>query len=296
MAGEPILGDGVIARLAFVTIIIIVFYICLRIGIVVLAYFYGENKSPHLLDGMVKTNNYKLIKQDPRVVGSKPVYRSDNENTGGEFTWSFWLYMDSTQSVVTDSNGDNVPYHIFSKGSKQLVSVDNLRYTSTNCPGAYLSVEKDETTNEIKHNLQILMDTYGNSLNDDFSGRGDGENNIEITDLPIKKWINIIIRVQHKTVDIFVNGVLSRRQIYSNVIKQNYGDVHVGLEVGDSTTTKGIEDGFLSNLWYYDKAIGTVEILNIVNNGPDTTYLGNDHISSVPSYLSRGWYTSSLIS
>ena len=52
---------------------------------------------------MVKTNNYKLIKQDPRVIGAKPVYRSDNENTGGEFTWSFWLFMDKTQSIVTDS-------------------------------------------------------------------------------------------------------------------------------------------------------------------------------------------------
>ena len=91
MAGESILGDGVIARLAFITIIIIAFYISLRIGIVILALVYGENKSPHLFDGMLKTNNYKLIKQDPRVVGSVPVYRSDNENTGGEFTWSFWL-------------------------------------------------------------------------------------------------------------------------------------------------------------------------------------------------------------
>ena len=245
---------------------------------------------------MVKTNNYKLIKQDPRVIGAKPVYRSDNENTGGEFTWSFWLFMDNTQSIVTDSNGDNIPYHIFSKGAKQYVSVDNSRYTSTNAPGAYLVVEEDTTTNEIKNNLQILIDTYGNSLNDDFSGRANGENNIEITDLPIRKWINVIIRVQHKTVDVFVNGVLSRRQIYSNVIKQNYGDVHVGLEVGDSTTTKGVEDGYLSNLWYYDKAIGTVEILSIVNNGPNTTYLGDEQISSVPSYLSRGWYTSSLIS
>ena len=72
MAGEPILGDGVIGRLAFITIIIISFYIFLRIGIVILAYVYGENKSPHLIDGMVKTNNYKLIKQDPRIVGSKP--------------------------------------------------------------------------------------------------------------------------------------------------------------------------------------------------------------------------------
>ena len=79
------------------------------------------------------------------------------------------------------------------------------------------------------------------------------------------------------------------RQIYSNVIKQNYGDVHVGLEVGDSVTTKGI-DGYLSNLWYYDKAIGTVEILSIVNNGPNIKYLGDDQISSVLLFIKRMVY------
>ena len=83
MSGEPILGNGIIPRLAFITIIIIAFYILLRIGLVILAYFYGENKSPHLIDGMVKSNNYRLIKQNPTLPGSKPVYRSDNENTGG---------------------------------------------------------------------------------------------------------------------------------------------------------------------------------------------------------------------
>lgn len=292
MSGEPILGNGIIPRLAFITIIIIAFYILLRIGLVILAYFYGENKSPHLIDGMVKSNNYRLIKQNPTLPGSKPVYRSDNENTGGEYTWSVWLYMDQAQSLIKDGT-DTVPYHIFSKGTKQLATVDNNRYPVTNGPGLYLVPSEDADSNEISHDLYILVDTYGNG-DDDISGRGDEQNSITITDVPLKKWVNIIIRAQHKTIDVFINGVLSRRKIYSNVIKQNYGDVHVALELGNTTTTKGIDNGYISNLWYYDRAIGTVEILSIVNKGPDTKYLGEENISSVPSYLSRGWYTTSL--
>tara|TARA_B100001093_G_scaffold520134_1_gene613017 strand:- start:26589 stop:27479 length:891 start_codon:yes stop_codon:yes gene_type:complete len=294
MSGEPILGNGIIPRLAFITIIIIAFYILLRIGLVILAYFYGENKSPHLIDGMVKSNNYRLIKQNPTLPGSKPVYRSDNENTGGEYTWSVWLYMDQAQSLIKDGT-DPVPYHIFSKGTKQLATVDNNRYPVTNGPGLYLVPQEQPNSNEISHDLYILVDTYGNG-DDDISGRGDEQNSITITDVPLKKWVNIIIRAQHKTIDVFINGVLSRRKIYSNVIKQNYGDVHVALELGNTTTTKGIDNGYISNLWYYDRAIGTVEILSIVNKGPDTKYLGEENISSVPSYLSRGWYTTSLTS
>ena len=44
------------------------------------------------------------------------------------------------------------------------------------------------------------------------------------------------------------------------VPKQNYGDVFVGLNGGF--------DGNVSNLWYYDYALGTAEIQRIVNSGP----------------------------
>ena len=284
MSGEPILGNGIIPRLAFITIIIIAFYILLRIGLVILAYFYGENKSPHLIDGMVKSNNYRLIKQNPTLPGSKPVYRSDNENTGGEYTWSVWLYMDQAQSLIKDGT-DPVPYHIFSKGTKQLATVDNNRYPVTNGPGLYLVPSEDTGSNEISHDLYILLDTYGNG-DDDISGRGDEKNSITITDVPLKKWVNIIIRAQHKTIDVFINGVLSRRKIYSNVIKQNYGDIFVGAR-------KNPLDGYISSLRYFNYALGNNQIQDIMNMGPNLKTIGEDFTETKPPYLAMRWYLDS---
>jgi hypothetical protein len=296
MAGEALFGEGIIARFAFVTLIIIGFYVFLRIGLVILGLIYMEESSPHLFDGMVKTSTYRLIKQDPTETGSIPVMRSDNESKGGEFTWSVWLYMDEAQSVSA------IPYHIFNKGSKEpaLTSDNyNYHYCASNGPGLYLTVTENSDNKTDDHKLQVLMDTFGGGTGG-VAGRATGDTGmIEIDNIPLKKWVNIIIRAENKTVDVFINGVLARRTIFAGVVRQNYGDVHVATELGDldsSSTTKGISNGFLSNLWYYDKSIGTMEILRIVNNGPNTTFLGDDNIKAVPSYLSTSWYTSSMIS
>ena len=40
MASDPIFGTGIIARLAFITVIIIAFYIVLRIGLIILGFVF----------------------------------------------------------------------------------------------------------------------------------------------------------------------------------------------------------------------------------------------------------------
>ena len=296
MAGQALLGDGIIARLAFVTIVIIGFYIFLRLGLVILSFIYADNTSPHLLDGMVKSNNYLRIVQDPTVDGSIPVYRSDNENKGTEFTWSVWIYMDNVQTYAADDNDLN--YHIFSKGSKELSSDDDNKYFIVNGPGLYLNAKQDTSVGQTENELHLLMDTFDTGNGGDVN-RGSKDNKIVVAGIPVKKWVNVIIRIENKTIDIFINGILSRRTIYSGIIRQNYGDVYLAgkLEGQNSGahSTSGIEDGFISNLWYYDRAIGTMEILSIVNSGPNTKYLGDDSINSSPSYLSTSWYTNSII-
>ena len=46
---------------------------------------------------------------------------------------------------------------------------------------------------------------------------------ITINNMPMQKWINVIIRVQGKIVDIYINGTLTKRKEYDRIIKQNYG-------------------------------------------------------------------------
>ena len=85
---------------------------------------------------------------------------------------------------------------------------------------------------------------------------------ITISNITFDKWINVILGAQGKTFDLFVYGVLIHREIFSDVIKQNYGDVFIAHQLGNGST--GFS-GKISNLWYFDKALGTTEIVNIVN-------------------------------
>ena len=78
-----------------------------------------------------------------------------------------------------------------------------------------------------------------------------------------------------------------------DIIRQNYGNVYLAHQLGNGST--GFS-GKISNLKYYDKAIGTTEIVNIVKNGPNLTYLGNNTLSTKPTYFSTSWYTSNMTS
>ena len=66
------------------------------------------------------------------------------------------------------------------------------------------------------------------------------------------------------------------------VPKQNYGNVYVGMNGGFS--------GNISNLWYYDYALGIAEIQRIVQKGPNTKLLSSSFSSKNPNYLSLRWY------
>ena len=69
---------------------------------------------------VIYTNIKKQIRQDPKLDGSKPIYRSNNEDKGIEFTWSSWLKLDQVPTVATE----NRLYHIYNKGSEPGVWVD----------------------------------------------------------------------------------------------------------------------------------------------------------------------------
>ena len=84
---------------------------------------------------------------------------------------------------------------------------------------------------------------------------------IDVNDLPITKWMNVIIRVQGRNCDIYVNGRLTKRRLMKDVVKQNYDDVNICMNGGFS--------GYLSNLTYYNNAISIAEIQDILVNGPN---------------------------
>jgi hypothetical protein len=106
---------------------------------------------------------------------------------------------------------------------------------------------------------------------------------VVIPNIPLNKWMNVLIRCQNNKLDIYINGTITKSIQLNGVPKQNYGDVFVAMNGGF--------DGYISNLWYYDYALGTTAISNLVNSGPNLKMYGsNSFTNKMSKYLSLRWY------
>lgn len=251
-------SNSLVAKFAFLILVIFAFVILLRVGISTISYFLTPTSSPQLINGMVDAKQMVIFPQDPSSNGAVTIYRSVNSSGGIEFSWSVWIFINNMQYLEGQYK------HIFHKGNSNLET--NGLVFPNNAPGLYLAPNKN--------NLIVMMNTY-NVINEE----------IIVPDVPINKWFNIIMRCRNTTLDVYANGTIVRSINLMGVPKQNYGDVYVGLNGGF--------DGNVSNLWYYDYALGTAEIQKIVNGGPNTTMIGTSGMSdNLTNYLSLRWYFS----
>ena len=248
-------SNSLVAKFAFLLLVIFGFIILLRVGISVISHFFKPNESPHLIDGTVNASQMIIFPQDPSNNGAVTIYRSVNAEDGVEFTWSLWLF-------INNLNNSTAYKHIFSKGNSDLQE-NGLIYPN-NAPGLYIA----PNTNT----LVVMMNTF-NVINEE----------ILIPDIPLNKWVNVIIRCKNTTLDVYVNGTIARSINLIGVPKQNYGDVYVAMNGGF--------DGYISNLWYHNYALGTAAIQKISENGPNTKMIGSNAINdSYFNYLSLRWF------
>ena len=66
-------SNSLIAKIAFLLLVVFFFVILLRIGVSIMAYFFKPNESPRLIDGMVDASQMLVFPQDPNSVGAVTV-------------------------------------------------------------------------------------------------------------------------------------------------------------------------------------------------------------------------------
>ena len=232
----------------------------LRIMGTVLHSLFGPNKSPIIIKGVVSGKKRVIVEQDPKMSGSVPILRSDNEDGGIEFTYSTWLMIEDDNF---HSYRKGQMKHIFNKGSgtfSKSGTNKDLAYPN-NCPGVYL----DGTTNKLK----VVISTYEELIE-----------TIDVPDIPIHKWICLTVRLEKRSLDVYINGTIVARHTLTGVPRQNYGNIYVNHNGGFS--------GLISNLRYYNRAITITEIQDIVQAGPNMS--SNQTLSIFPPYLSMRWF------
>jgi len=261
-------SNTIIAKFAFLILVVVGFLFLLNLGIILIQYFLNPTSSPYIIKGLISGQTEKSFSQDPTKGDVKTIIKiSNNQITGLEFTWSVWIY-------INDIGSDSTKYKfIFNKGDLNF-GTNNIT-TVNNGPGLYIGPQSPDGTAK----LRVIMDTSETT----------SENNyITIDQVPIKKWVNIIIRMQNTMLDVYINGTISGRLNLPLVPKQNYNDINV--------CKGGGFNGSLSDLRYFDHALSIIEINNIYYWGPNLTAMDNTQAlaSNGSNYLSSLWYTNKI--
>jgi len=284
ISGQPtgfLQTNTIIAKFVFLIIVIIGFLFLLNLGINFMNYLFAPTDNPYLVYGLQDGHKGVIIPQDPNASDFVPILRSNNEDSGIEFTWSVWLNIsdiaiaNNLAPIATAAGGGNEEYssganlkrtyqHIFNKGDRYY-NVDTGVASVNNAPGVYLSTK----TNQIR----IMMNTIEST-----------PDYIDVDNVPIKKWFHLAVRMKNTIMDVYINGVIAQRKAMTNLPKQNYEDLNICQNGGFA--------GNLSNLRYYRHALNVFELNSIVNYGPNMMSSDDNKNKYGDShYLSKYWYS-----
>jgi hypothetical protein len=256
---------------------IVLFVVCFACEFVYRTMFEINKSRVRLLDMTVSSKGKPyMFTQDPRSGDSAMLYMSNNERSGPEFSYSFYIFVGDDN--VTTENGLNHVFHKGYAGQYPLLG-----------PGVYMH----SNTNK----MRVYMNSYET-----------WNNYVDIDNFPVKKWVHVVIVCKGKAIDVFVNGNVAKRLVLERSVPyQNFQNVHVfsdrrvrictpGSGTGDAVCSDvedlnvfGVFSGMLSNLTYYSYAISYTEIADLMAEGPSKKTDTMDQ--SRPPYLADQWWT-----
>lgn len=257
--GEILETNNLVLKVAVLLVVVVLFVVLFKFSVFILGSLFSVDKSPKIVDGLKKAQSPHVVKQNPDFSESVPILRSKNEENGIEFTWSVWLFIDDITYLKDQYK------HVFHKGNLNIVNEESRKGINypNNAPGLYIC----PNTND----LLVVMNTFSNIHED-----------IKVKNIPINKWLNVLIRTEGQTLDVYINGLVVARRKLNDIPKQNYGDVYINQNGGFA--------GYISDLRYFDHAVSISEVNNIMRNGPNLKTDKSTLDSSNPPYLSLNWF------
>jgi len=268
-SSEFLQSNSIIAKFAFLVLILIIFMLLFKLGTYLINYFLRPQLNPYVVKGLIPGNKSVIVSQDPKKPGAITLYRSNNESTGMEFTWSLWLNIGPDNLIQPTTFK-----HIFSKGGNGNYATNGIMQIH-NSPGLYLHYDDENKEYKLRSYMSTVSAT--NNATNEY---------VDITSIPINQWFNIMIRLENKIMDVYMNGAIVKRLTFANSPKQNYDDVYV--------CGNGGFVGSLSDLRYFNRSLNIFEINTIVYSGP--SLVSNSAVSntSVYNYLSSSWYSNNI--
>lgn len=201
-------GASALAQLVMAILIIVGLLILLSTAETIVSWITRIDKlAVDLIPNTVSSSTMKRIPQNPSTPEAVTLPRSNNERDGLEFSYAMWLFIDPATFSgnpgpvigAPASTKPKVLRHVMHKGTNGMFPLL--------APGIFINAETNE--------LVVLMNTF------------DAWNNmVIIRNLPVQKWLHLIVSVKGKAMDVYLNGNIVARKTFASFPKQNYGDVY----------------------------------------------------------------------
>ena len=120
-----------------------------------------------------------------------------------------------------------------------------------------------------ENNINIKITTYptkGGSDNMESASHGSTTHPCTVRNFPLQKWVNLIVSLNGRTLDVYIDGKLVRTCILPGVAK-------VDSNANINITPGGGFNGYTSNLQYFAYPLNPQEAYNIYKEGPGTSGL-----------------------
>jgi len=267
----PTVSSGMIGGVVFFIIILIVLYY-------VYTFLYtsqGVQSSSNIIPSNVMDSTQLKNGGVIRCDAAKPVTPSGDSavaqilnasglTSGGQYTVTMWLsvYSTSPQTAGTAT----IPLLDITSSTKTLLFVG---LTPTNGTLVVRQGTGDKVNDGIPNQYGGMSSASGSSP---FTGsdKCDIVNGIEY-----QRWILIGIVATGRTLDVYIDGKLSRSCVYSGPNDLGVTTGKGSITVGRQNATTGTINGVFSTTDYYNYALTPDILWGIYQNGPTTTSSGN---------------------
>jgi hypothetical protein len=185
-----------------------------------------------------------------------------NPNNSNNFTFSVWMYINDWNYKYGEVK---TVFGRMTSGSTTSTSVDGVSGTGP-CPLVSLGA--------MANNLDIYLSTFSGNSNS-----SSAPHKCSIPNVPIQKWVNLLVSVYGKTMDVYIDGKLVKTCVLPGIPQvNNNANVYV--------TPNGGFSGYTSKLQYFANATDPQTAYNIYLKGPGTNVFSNLFSNSYQLQLS----------
>tara|TARA_B110000967_G_C18889071_1_gene566059 strand:+ start:2488 stop:3228 length:741 start_codon:yes stop_codon:yes gene_type:complete len=202
-------------------------------------YLFNDETKTNLLDGPSKADTNTMV----------PYTKLSGNASSTDFTYSTWIYVNNWNT----------------KHGKDKIILQRK-------------------SNDGNFSPQIKLDPYKNDLtiNTSYSGGAGGPNGTsqssnqtcKINNIPLQKWIHILITINNRALDTYIDGKLVKTCIIEGPPTVS-GTANIDICPANNNVDEAGFDGFIAKVRYYSRALNPREVYELYKEGYSKSMLGN---------------------